>query len=57
VAESSLAYDLGVKVPLHARHGIPEGCAEQDTLAAGEPLSCLALPGDATNPALTLPLG
>jgi len=24
VAESSLAYDLGVKVPLYARHGIPE---------------------------------
>jgi Uma2 family endonuclease len=24
VAESSLAYDLGIKVPLYARHGIPE---------------------------------
>ncbi|NBV45260.1 MAG: Uma2 family endonuclease [Planctomycetia bacterium] len=24
VAETSLAYDLGVKVPLYARHGIPE---------------------------------
>ena len=24
VADSSLAYDLGVKVPLYARHGIPE---------------------------------
>lgn len=24
VAESSLAYDLGVKVPLYARHGVPE---------------------------------
>ncbi|MBU6276971.1 MAG: Uma2 family endonuclease [Planctomycetes bacterium] len=24
VAESSLAYDLGVKVPLYGRHGIPE---------------------------------
>jgi len=24
MAESSLAYDLGVKVPLYARHGIPE---------------------------------
>jgi Uma2 family endonuclease len=24
VAEASLAYDLGVKVPLYARHGIPE---------------------------------
>lgn len=24
VAESSLAYDLGVKAPLYARHGIPE---------------------------------
>ena len=24
VAESSLAYDIGIKVPLYARHGIPE---------------------------------
>ena len=24
VADSSLAYDLGIKVPLYARHGIPE---------------------------------
>ena len=24
VADTSLAYDLGVKVPLYARHGIPE---------------------------------
>ena len=33
VAESSLAYDLGVKVPLYARHGVPF-----DELSPEEPI-------------------
>jgi len=77
VAESSLAYDLGVKVPLYARHGIPEvwvidaatrtthrfreprpdGYAEQDTITAAEPLTSLAVPGEAESLATILPLG
>jgi Uma2 family endonuclease len=76
VAETSLAYDLDVKVPLYARHGIPEvwvidaatrvthrfrgpgpaGYADRATIAAGTPLECAALPGDARSLAVILPL-
>lgn len=77
VADSSLAYDLGVKVPLYAQHGIPEvwvieaatrtthrfrepcpgGYSQQDTIPAGEPLACLAVPDEAKSLATILPLG